>query len=410
LHVRVLNTYFNQNYGYQALAVNEGMVYAGTYSGRLHLLDASDFENMSMVSELDVSACGIIYSEGYLFLKNGGVYNDPSSFTIVEVSDPRNPVTRATCNLLLERYCEMQIAQDLLYASVRGSGIVVYDISDRANPMRLREFGSRYTALNLLGERMFLKGMYLDVLSLAVPEHPMTTGYHHNSYGGSRDIAISGDLIYLIGTGTISIFDCHDAIHANVGPAWWQYPQGDSMRAISGSVFEFEVIAHDPNLDSLTLRMNPGNLPDNATFTDHGNGQGTFHWQSLPDPRGSRYFPYFIADDGEFSDSIPVLITTRPNNNSVEALPFPSSHELLSASPNPFNSELNITSRLPVHGEVTITLYSSQGRLLTSLFDGRMNSGSHRMVLDASELPAGIYLLQMESPIGSKTLKLCHLR
>lgn len=80
-----------------------------------------------------------------------------------------------------------------------------------------------------------------------------------------------------------------------------------------GQNLNFGTSATDADADGISLRAE--NLPANATFTDHGNGTGTFNF----DPgftQAGVYSVRFIASDGSLADSEIVAITVNDVNRS----------------------------------------------------------------------------------------------
>lgn len=73
--------------------------------------------------------------------------------------------------------------------------------------------------------------------------------------------------------------------------------------AHEGGQIGFLVRASDPN--GTVPVLSAEGLPSGATFTDEGQGRGTFYWTPLQGQAG-RYVVNFIASDGELSASLPV--------------------------------------------------------------------------------------------------------
>lgn len=80
-----------------------------------------------------------------------------------------------------------------------------------------------------------------------------------------------------------------------------------------GIHFGFNVNASDPDGTVLTLSATP--LPPGASFTDNGNGEGTFDWPTVAGQAG-RYEMIFTASDGELNDSQFVTITLFSETDS----------------------------------------------------------------------------------------------
>jgi len=82
-----------------------------------------------------------------------------------------------------------------------------------------------------------------------------------------------------------------------------------------GDTLEVLVVAHDP--DGVPPYLESGPLPENASFTDNGDGTGTFLFIPACDQAGS-YSVYFVAidrDDSTFQDTATMSITVNDVNH-----------------------------------------------------------------------------------------------
>lgn len=90
----------------------------------------------------------------------------------------------------------------------------------------------------------------------------------------------------------------------------------------------------------------------------------------------------------------------------VKSEPVPASFTLLRSYPNPFNPTTTLEFNLPNAQSVKLTIFSADGRAVTTLADGVMHAGSHRLLWEASQHPAGIYLARLETAQGLQVLKM----
>ena len=115
----------------------------------------------------------------------------------------------------------------------------------------------------------------------------------------------------------------------------------------------------------------------------------------------------------------PAAISTEFQNwvSAVEddRAALPREFELKPNYPNPFNSETVIPLLLPVTGRVFACVLDSRGRLVATLFDGLLTAGRHVLRwqgrdASGSEVPSGLYLLQISSPAGRACMKMLYLK
>jgi hypothetical protein len=83
---------------------------------------------------------------------------------------------------------------------------------------------------------------------------------------------------------------------------------------------------------------------------------------------------------------------------------IPSGLTLYPPSPNPFNSSTTIAFSLP-SASASLRVYGLDGRLIDEFVNGCLPAGDHRVVWNAEGLPAGIYLVRLESAAGVRTVK-----
>ncbi|MBL8028375.1 MAG: T9SS type A sorting domain-containing protein, partial [Fibrobacteres bacterium] len=69
----------------------------------------------------------------------------------------------------------------------------------------------------------------------------------------------------------------------------------------------------------------------------------------------------------------------------------------LKISPNPFNPSTSVMFSLPVAGNVTLAIYTPDGRIVKELLQStRTEAGSHAIKLDGKELTSGAYIVKLE--------------
>jgi hypothetical protein len=84
-------------------------------------------------------------------------------------------------------------------------------------------------------------------------------------------------------------------------------------------------------------------------------------------------------------------------------------------SPNPFRSETSIAFSLRKSGDVRLSVYTLDGRLVTRLVDGQVEAGSHRSTWDGRdrfgrEVSSGVYYYSLETGDVSEAGKMILLR
>jgi subtilisin family serine protease len=104
------------------------------------------------------------------------------------------------------------------------------------------------------------------------------------------------------------------------------------------------------------------------------------------------------------SGAIPKVIGREPNA-------IPENFDITQNYPNPFNPSTNLAFELPEQSQVSLTVFNIMGQKVTILVDDNLNAGFHTYSFDASSLPSGVYVAQMEAiglsgEVFSKSIKM----
>ncbi len=123
---------------------------------------------------------------------------------IIDVNDPANPILVNTFQGPTIEHYAIHVSGNYAYVTewIGGDGMVVFDISDKQNPVEV--------ATCLIGARdIFIEGNYaygvgyidstLSIVDISSPDNPVSVGhYYFNSYWGNR-IFVSDGVIFVAG-------------------------------------------------------------------------------------------------------------------------------------------------------------------------------------------------------------------
>jgi hypothetical protein len=128
---------------------------------------------------------------------------------------------------------------------------------------------------------------------------------------------------------------------------------------------------------------------------------------------GAGNYVYFVTAMYDAVESMPsnmvtVDVTAAGNGVSVPALQ-------LAVHPNPFNPSASIAYSVPVAGEVSLTIYNVQGRVVKHLLDATMPAGTYQASWDGTDAngaaqPSGVYLLRLRTSGGTQARKMLMLK
>ena len=126
----------------------------------------------------------------------------------------------------------------------------------------------------------------------------------------------------------------------------------------------------------------------------------TFITEGYPD--GITTVCDLIIDHNGRGDSLVVPITMHVGGEEtakpdVKPSDHPVEFGLEQPYPTPFNSSLRIDFSLESQGHVKLTIYDLSGRRVAVPVEGDISPGSHTCVWDAAGMPAGVYLVKLET-------------
>lgn len=82
-----------------------------------------------------------------------------------------------------------------------------------------------------------------------------------------------------------------------------------------------------------------------------------------------------------------------PTTTATEGLP-PAAALNLSIAPNPVRTSARARLSVPGHAAVAVAVYDLLGRVALHVYDGQLSAGHHVLIVDASMLPPGLYVVR----------------
>jgi hypothetical protein len=110
----------------------------------------------------------------------------------------------------------------------------------------------------------------------------------------------------------------------------------------------------------------------------------------------------FTADgNSDYSEAVSTVVTSSETETGV-----PMEYSLSQNYPNPFNPSTNIKFSLPKAGLTRMVVYDVLGRQVSVPLNKVLEAGYHELTFDASDLPSGVYLYQIETGSFVQTKKM----
>ena len=114
------------------------------------------------------------------------------------------------------------------------------------------------------------------------------------------------------------------------------------------------------------------------------------------DPDG----PVGVVLFGTATGDVAVENPDRPTGDTPLAPALDQNH------PNPFNPSTTIAFTVPAAGRVSLQVYDTRGRLVSTLVDAHHKAGRHDVVFDGTPLASGTYLYRLEGDGFVRTRKM----
>jgi hypothetical protein len=110
--------------------------------------------------------------------------------------------------------------------------------------------------------------------------------------------------------------------------------------------------------------------------------------------------PGFVAQAGSVFEANIARVVSRPTNPEAGVM-------TVSAAPNPFADQTIVDYALPKAARVSRILTDAQGRVVEQTQEeGIQAAGQYKVNVRAGSLPSGLYIYQIQTDNGSKSIRL----
>ncbi len=184
-----------------------------------------------------------------------------------------------------------------------------------------------------------------------------------------------------------------------ISSIWEWLPLELELSTYVDSTLEFSVIPFNPDSDSLEYiwLLDNEQLDIDTSFIE------------LSFPEINQYEVTSVVRDGIEVDTILWTVDVQEwsfTADDADFADFPSTPVLYPASPNPFNSSVKLSLYSPKVNHVSLSIFDIKGREVSQLIDGNVGAGSLSLIWDASNYPAGVYLVRMSAGSEFRFLKI----
>ncbi len=185
-------------------------------------------------------------------------------------------------------------------------------------------------------------------------------------------------------------------IEATIGDATWLHTFFDtSTWQIAGGDFRLNnsasrLVAGD---GTYTWGPTPELIADVRQWVDEP--QENFGWLLLGDEEELQTTKRFDSREHPNPDFTPKLHIYYSVATRIETEPIPKPFRLLQNYPNPFRITTTIEYELTTPQLVTLTVFDTLGRSVTTLVASWQNTGLYQVGFDAGDLPPGVYFYRL---------------
>lgn len=156
--------------------------------------------------------------------------------------------------------------------------------------------------------------------------------------------------------------------------------------------YRFQYVAMDDDGQPLSYSLLSGAA--NMSITN----DGAFSWAPALDQAGKSYVVTVQVTDGTLTATTTTVITASAFITGVEDFSgVPTEFSLMQNYPNPFNPTTSIRFALPNESSVRLTVFNMLGQEVSTLIQGTMAAGFHKVEFDASNLNSGMYIYRIEA-------------
>jgi hypothetical protein len=423
-------TIFTESFPYDAFhrfQARNGLGVLSKYGGSIEFLDCNDMDNVQSISSFnrhdDIGEMAItnnftiskpIYRSGLRIHRNENhIPNNETGYisqyldAIVSVEDDdvitfkteigelnywnmsEDYQLEAVSSLAIwERYCNgMTVSNDLLYAN-SNRGFVIVDISDPEDMAIIARWAQdryRIESIFLDEEKVYMfSGLNIIIVDISDPTEPfLVTDFRIDQF--INDLVYVNGIVYLITRDNRmpawDVSDPENPVRLGIIQSRGQIVNDQlSMRDIEiDETGEFLYMADGvAGLRIFDIGTNPGQPQEVGCYNMPKNAVKVFPKDGL----------VYVAEEtgiGVYDVSVALGIK--------QEFLFPGEFGI-SAYPNPFNSQLNLTYNILRPGDVNLSIYDPAGRMVTTLTQVWQNAGQSQVIWDAGGMSSGNYLIK----------------
>jgi hypothetical protein len=372
----------------------------GNGYGNLFVIDVSDPSSPSQIGALATwTVLGIgAMSGNYLALGCGD-----SGVRIVDVSNPAAPTIVGARNTPGQA-SRIAVSGSHAFIADAWAGLQIMTVANPANPQIVGTYATSGSAVDVAveGSRAYVVDRLgasegLIILDVTAPSNPLLLDNLSFPVDDVGAVAVSGNLAYVSGTGTIFAVDVTNPTNAQVIGSL-MVPGGSpasDLELRDGTLYA----AHWENLFviDVTDPTNPGFRGQAAT----SQGRCVSVGDDLVLLAGTEGIVGYPLQCGAASVGVPTLAGSEPLR--------------VHAAPNPFRAGTKVSFSLANEGDARLTIHDVAGRLVRELTNGPRPAGAQSFDWDGRDtrgapVSAGVYLVRLQGDATQTSERIVRLK
>jgi hypothetical protein len=385
----------------------------------------------------------IYVDDGYAYLTEV----DSHFFIIINISDPVNPTIIAETHTM---NAPSDIVVDSGYAYITDAEryLNIFNVSDPLDPHQVSQVETGYLIHRLCKRKdmVYLANCTteLNIIDVSNPLAPHIEGTWDSTYGESQGVAVQGSYAYMADwqDGFYIIFIGNPSAPQFVSDLPFPHDAPQDIRVFQN--YAYVMVSDESRYSQFrgikTIDISDPQNPEVIGSYSITNGYCRNIFLKAPyllvahnslsifdisdpaylqlvgsytDPNNHRYIKDVFYRDNyiyAITDSSMIILYFEPSAVEDDLPGKPDEIDLLFSNPNPFNTQTTIEYALTSSERATLEIYDTQGRKVSTLVDGQVSPGKHKLIWDAGKYASGIYFAKLNSIKGSKTIKLILLK
>lgn len=453
-----LGDYVFMDYGYDTLQVLDvsspsspelaGFYETGTFArdfdisgnylfhagGDLPILDISDIENISQISQYEFPGgiSSVFNVDDHLYVAENFL-----GLRIHSLTDPEDPIQVSQIEQPLYYY-KYHLDGDNLYA-LSGDELTIFDVSDPASPTEefVYTFNEDFFQISI-DEPLICLTSFWSAISVYEIISPDSIEFIRNFVCDyiSFDAEIENNIGYFSQNFNLDFYDLTNPedsvllarIQPTAGAGRLFKHEGYIYTQCDEGARDLRISIIDVADPSYPLEVNYIPLPGHVTHI-HFDGDLAYismylndlHVYNISDPYNpvliaSHNTPGYIKEIDTYEDYIYVadsysMVILRLTATGIEQIAeIPIQFSLSLNYPNPFNASTVIQYNLPLSSDVTLDIYNLLGRRVETLIDKPQPAGYHQAIWIADGFSSGMYFYKITAGDYAETRKMLLLK